>query len=178
MYFVDPTPLTASIIKSRHFSTQNASHGMAHLVNRPVDLWGSWAWGEHPFAQRLDNSHIIQNGQPRFPSDIVYYSRGSSTCFSSHNPATHIGRVQCVGKDFTSNAINPSAALIWIQFHKEQTPSGTSSARKRRISVLYRRTRGSRLACLRPLVTSRQWITYEAGARNPHQASAASSSVT
>ncbi|KOC15938.1 hypothetical protein AFLA70_169g002151 [Aspergillus flavus AF70] len=100
LYFMDSVALLSSLIKSSLFMG-DMYRGMAHLVDKPSELWHSFSWGSSIRTTSREFA-LYPDGMPVFPSDILYYRCDTSGCACAHHKTTHIGRVEFVGKNFMS----------------------------------------------------------------------------
>jgi hypothetical protein len=127
MYFKDPISLIFRMLQSSAFQ-RKMHRGMAHFTDQPGELWESWPWGS---SIRTTSGEFAEypNGDPIFPSDFIYYRCENSSCPCVYNSKQHLGRVQCVGKDFTTRAFYPGAVTLQIQ-ELIQERGATASLRK------------------------------------------------
>ncbi|OJD20989.1 hypothetical protein ACJ73_07672 [Blastomyces percursus] len=86
MYFINPIDITLSLTRSLAFN-KKIHRGMA------------------------------EDNQPIFPSDFVYYryKRPLCTCQGKETSSAHLGRVICVGKDYSRHAFSPGAVTLLVQ---------------------------------------------------------------
>lgn len=113
MYILDPVILLSTLIKSSQFMSR-LHCGLAHFVDRPSELWHGWAWGTSIRTTSGEFAHYT-NGQPIFPSDFVYYRCGQVDCECIFIQKTHLGRILCVGKNYTSRASTDERGKILLQ---------------------------------------------------------------
>ncbi|SLM35120.1 hypothetical protein LPUS_04195 [Lasallia pustulata] len=114
MYWFDPKHLFQIMLSSRVF-TEKLHFGMANFVDRPSELWESYAWGSSIRACSGDFASY-PDGEPLFPSDIALFWCKEEDCKCQDTEYTpHMGRVLCVGRDYTSAAPDPGAIIVVVQ---------------------------------------------------------------
>ncbi|PMD37433.1 hypothetical protein L207DRAFT_585769 [Hyaloscypha variabilis F] len=108
-YWFDPTCLISSILSTPSIKGQ-MFFGMAHFVDEPQEFYHSMSWAS---SIRLTSGEYAYypDHTPIFPSDFVQYICQSPSCPCSKE-ATHRGRVYCVGKNYTSNAIEGEVTVL------------------------------------------------------------------
>jgi hypothetical protein len=112
LYFQDPIALLKNTIRSPKFRSRMHC-GMAHFVDEPAELWESLSWASSirstsgEFARYAD-------GSPIFVSDVVKFRCTELSCSCLIDTERHIGRVQAVGKDFSSRAASPGVVTLVV----------------------------------------------------------------
>ena len=111
MYFFDPVPLFLKVIQTPGFQ-KKMFKGMGQFVDRPSELWQSMSWGS---SVRSSSGEFARypDRQPVFPSDIIQYSCMYEHCHCQIGD-NHLGRVICVGKNYTSFAVEGEEGAIRV----------------------------------------------------------------
>ena len=113
LYWFDPTKLIQVILSSSEY--RGRMHiGMANYVDKPSELWESFAWGSSIRACSREFAKY-PDGTPIFPSDIVLLICCKAGCWCRQGTKKHMGRVHTVRRDYTSKAGTPGEILLSIQ---------------------------------------------------------------
>jgi hypothetical protein len=124
IHFQDPIALLESLARSQTFQRQMFK-GMAHFVDNPAELWESHAWASS-IRTTSGEFALYPNNEPIFPSDAIIYQCDDVLCPCSSGSDVHLARVDSVGKDYTSSAIDKGTIsvrlhpLIQHQFASEE----------------------------------------------------------
>ncbi len=105
LYFFDPKHLFTTLLSSNAFKSK-LHLGMAEFVDEPKELWHSPSWGAS--IRACSGDYAYHDNQPIFPSDVVQYRCSKEQC-----PMLHLGRVTCIGRDFSS--FTPKAGSVTLQ---------------------------------------------------------------
>ena len=107
-YWYDPLDLVRTILSATHLRAK-MFFGMAHYVDKPMELWHSQAWGS---SIRTTSGEVCytSEGQIIVPGDLVRI----------HSTPWRVGRVLFIGRDYRSQAAEIGATLITLQAVAEQ----------------------------------------------------------
>ncbi|KAA6414269.1 MAG: hypothetical protein FRX48_02632 [Lasallia pustulata] len=113
LYWFDPTKLIQVILSSSEYR-ERMHIGMANYVDKPSELWESFAWSSSIWACSGEFAKY-SDGTPIFPSGIVLLMCCKAGCWCWQGTKKHMGRIHTVGRDYTSKAGTPGEILLSIQ---------------------------------------------------------------
>lgn len=99
--------------------------GLAHVVDEPAEFHHSRCWASSIGTTSGRYAHFkdgaANDGQPIFPSEIVYYWRQDDDCWLNCQEQddlfqVHIGRVIGVGHDYFTNAVVEDHVILFEIF--------------------------------------------------------------
>jgi hypothetical protein len=110
-YWFDPRALFSSILSSPKI-VQKMHFGLAHFVDEPYEFWHSVSWAS---SVRSTSGKYAKypDGMPIFPSDFIEYTCCTQLCTCNSSP--HLGRVFCVGRDYTFKASVQGEIKLQVQ---------------------------------------------------------------